>query len=85
MHTIWPAVQRCYASQGRGALVVDLTIHLGASNPFLYFSKEEIEQHADPDDLRLVNQYNPQSEFVIILLKESTNVTYCVQNHLAQS
>ena len=84
MHVLWPAAQRAYASAGRGALVVDLTTLMGTGHPFLYSPKADIAEHADADDLRMVNQYNPQRELVIILLKANErSSTYRVQSPLA--
>jgi hypothetical protein len=67
MHVLWPAAQKAFTSAGRGALVVDLTTLLGTGHPFLYSPKADIGQ--DADALRMVNQYNPKRELVIMLLK----------------
>lgn len=34
LHVLWPAAQNAYASEGRGAIVVDLTTRLGTGTPF---------------------------------------------------
>lgn len=79
-HILWPAAQSAYATEGRGALVVDLTARLGTGHPFYYSPKADIAEHADADALRMVNQYNPQRELVIILLKsEQRTSTYRLQ------
>jgi len=84
-HVLWPAVQRAYASVGRGALVVDITALLGTGHPFYYSPKADIAEHADADALRMVNQYNPQRELVIILLKaDERTSTYRMQSPLAR-
>ena len=86
LHVLWPAAQNAYASAGRGALVVDLTTLLGTGHPFLYSPKADIAEHADADALRMVNQYNPQRELVIVLLKsEERASTYRVQSPLARA
>ncbi len=80
---LWPTAQKAYALQGRGALVVDLTIRIGTGLPCIYFTREEVAQHADADSLHMVDQYNPRREFVIILLKVGTQTSaYCVENRL---
>lgn len=85
MHILWPAAQNAYASEGRSALVVDLTTLLGTGHPFLYSPKADIAEHTDTDALRMVNQYNPQRELVIILLKsDDRSSTYRVQSPLAR-
>lgn len=80
MYVLWPAAQNAYASKGRGALVVDLTTLMGTGHPFLYSPKADIVEHADTDALRMVTQYDPQRELVIILLKsEERSSTYRLQ------
>ena len=80
MHILWPAAQNAYTTEGKGALVVDLTTRLGTGHPFLYAPKANIIAYDDPDALRMVTQYDPQRELVIILLKsEERASTYRLQ------
>jgi hypothetical protein len=60
-----------YAESGRGAIVVDTTSQPipGAGHPFAYFPQEEIEESGDEDTKRLVRQYDPATDFVVMLLK----------------
>jgi hypothetical protein len=80
LHVLWPAAQNAYATKGRGALVVDLTTRLGTGHPFFYATKANVVEYDDPDALRMVNQYNPKLELVIILFKsEERTSTYRLQ------
>jgi len=70
-----------FEDEGRGAIVVDTTIQPvpGAGNPFGYFPQELIEQQDDEDITRMVAEYDPTQEFVVVLLKrEDRTSTYRV-------
>jgi hypothetical protein len=41
----------------------------GAGHPFGYFSQEQIEELGDEDTSRMVTEYEPAQEFVVVLLK----------------
>jgi hypothetical protein len=43
----------------------------GAGHPFGYFSQEQIEELGDEDTGRMVTEYDPEQEFVVVLLKPS--------------
>jgi hypothetical protein len=60
-----------FDGSGRGALVVDTRQQpiLGLGHPFGYVAQEHIEEYADDDTRRMVKQYDPEVEFVIVLLK----------------
>ena len=60
-----------FEDEGRGAIVVDTTIQPmpGAGNPFGYFPQELIEGQDDEDITRMVAEYDPTQEFVVVLLK----------------
>ena len=71
-HILWSAAKTAFNDFGRGAIVVDTTSEPipGAGHPFGYFSRTQLEQHDDEDTKRLVREYNPRKEFVVMLLKE---------------
>lgn len=71
LHVFIPAAKEGYEQAGRGALVVDTTVQPspGAGHPFGYSSQEQINEHDDEDIKRLVREYNPPSELVIVMLK----------------
>jgi hypothetical protein len=60
-----------FKDEGRGAIVVDVMSQPvpGAGHPFGYFSQETIEQQDDEDITRMVAEYDPAQEFVVVLLK----------------
>ena len=59
------------AELGRGAIVVDITETPvpGAGHPFGYVSQEQIDLAGDEDTKRLVREYIPDQELVVMLLK----------------
>jgi hypothetical protein len=56
---------------GRGAIVVDTTSLPvpGAGHPFGYFSQEQVDEYGDEDSRRMVADYHPEQELVLVLLK----------------
>ena len=66
------AARLAYQGSGRGAIVVDTTIEPipGVGHPFGYFSQEQIDEYDDEDTTRMVGEYDPEQEFVLVLLKE---------------
>lgn len=81
-HILWPAAKTAFNDFGRGAIVVDTISQPipGAGHPFGYFSREQLEEYDDEDTKRMVREYKPKSEFVILLLKaENCNSTYRIQ------
>jgi len=67
----WPAATDAYVELGRGAIVVDTTQRPipGLGNPFGYFIQAEIEKKDDEDAKRMVREYDPDREFVLVMLK----------------
>lgn len=80
-HVFWPAATAAFAEQGRGALVVDTTSRpTGKGNPFAYLPQEVVDQRDDEDIKRMVREYDPEREFVVVLLKSRERTsTYRVQ------
>jgi hypothetical protein len=60
-----------FKEEGRGAIVVDITSQPvpGAGHPFGYFTQETIAEQDDEDITRMVAEYDPAQEFVVVLLK----------------
>jgi hypothetical protein len=76
MHVFWPAAQKQYQQHGRGAVVVDTTSRpTGAGHPFTYYPQAQVNETEDEDAQRMVREYDPQSEMVIILLKPQDRVS----------
>ena len=81
----WTAAQQQYQEQGREAIVVDTTVQPveGKGNPFAHFPQEKVEKGTDADVQRMVKQYDPEREMVVMLLKPEERVsTYRVQMRL---
>ena len=66
-----------FKDEGRGAIVVDVTSQPlpGAGHPFAYFDQEIIEQQDDRDVTRIVAEYDPAQEFVVVLLKPQDRIS----------
>jgi len=67
----WMAASVAFGDAKRSAIVVDTTSRpiLGAGHPFGYFPQERIEEQGDEDTGRIVAEYDPIREFVVVLLK----------------
>ena len=67
----WAVATAALEDAGRGAIVVDTTLEpvAGAGNPFAYFSQEQVEERGNEDTQRMVAEYDPTQEFVVVLLK----------------
>lgn len=75
-HLFWPAAQEQYEKLGRGAIVIDTTSRpLGTGNPFTYCPQEVINQTDDQDEQRMVREYDPETEIVVVLLKHNGRVS----------
>ena len=67
----WITASLAYEDLGRGAIVVDTTTRLpGAGHPFVYAPQEVIEERENEDARRMVREYDPSKEVVIMLWKE---------------
>lgn len=54
---------------GRGAIIVDAVANrLGDGAFFTYFPKEQMEHIADEEVSKLVDKYDPEKEFIVLLL-----------------
>lgn len=71
------AAQIAFAGTGRGAIVIDTTIQPlpEGGHPFAYFSQDQIEEDEDEDIKRMVREYEPTQEFVLVLLKEQNRTS----------
>ncbi len=66
----WKSATEQYKSEGRGALYVDTTKRpTGHGNPFAYFPQKTVEELEDKDVIRMVKNYDPDTEIVIVLIK----------------
>jgi len=70
LHVLWPAAERSYKEQGRGAIVVDTTSRpTGEGNPFYYMDEEGLRAMEHTDALRMARAYAPTWELITMLLK----------------
>jgi hypothetical protein len=66
----WPLAKEVFKEAGRGVIVVDVTSQPeGKGHPFGYFSQEELAKFEDEDTDRMLNNYDTETEFVILVLK----------------
>ena len=67
----WMAAMAAFGDTGRGAVVVDTTPEPvpGAGNPFAYYSQEQLEEQGGEDTKRMVAEYDPAHELILLLLK----------------
>ena len=78
----WAAATASFEESGRGAIVVDTTTQPGsdAGHPFGYLSQAELEQDGDQDIKRMLSEYTPSRELVLLLLKpENRTSTYRIR------
>jgi hypothetical protein len=77
LHVFWPAAQLGYEEWGRGAITIDTTARPvpGKGNPMWYLSQDLVNERFTEDEQRMVREYQPESEFVTILLKKLGRVS----------
>ncbi len=76
------AAAMAFEETGRGAIVVDTTIQPlpDAGHPFGYLAQETVQEDLDEDTRRMVQEYEPAQEFVLVLLKPVNRTsTYRIQ------
>jgi len=87
LDVFWTTATTALEDTGRGAIVIDTTLEPvpGAGNPFAYFSQEQVEERGNEDTQRMVAEYDPTQEFVVVLLKPGDHVsTYRVGTALPE-
>jgi hypothetical protein len=73
----WTAAINAFEDVGRGAVVVDTTTQPipDAGNPFTYYSQEQIEEKSNEDTKRIVAEYDPMRELILVLLKSGNRTS----------
>ena len=67
----YSAAMLAYQDLGRGAIVVETNFRLPqGGHPAAYLTEEQIARYEDEDITRMVTDYTPEEELVVILLKE---------------
>ncbi len=71
LHIFWPAATDAYAQAGRGAIIVDAAQQPveGLGHPFGYFAQSFVEERDIEDVKRMVREYDPDNEIVVVMLK----------------
>jgi hypothetical protein len=77
LHLFWMAALAAFEDAGRGAIVVDTTLEpiSNAGNPFAYCSQEQVEQQGSEDVKRMVTEYDPTHELILVLLKSDDRIS----------
>ena len=69
------AVRKVFDHVGRGAVVIDVTMPpVDDGHPFSYWPQSDLEKKNDDEVNRLVREYAPQEELVVILLKPKKTI-----------
>ena len=77
VHVFQPAAQQQHKALGRGAIVVDTTVQPTADrgHPFWYYTQAQVNETHDRDAQRMVREYDPEVDMVIVLLKPQDRVS----------
>jgi hypothetical protein len=77
LDAFWATATAAFEDAGRGAMVVDTTLQPvpGTGHPFAYFPQDQVEEQGDEDTRRMVAEYDPIQEFVVVLLKPGDRVS----------
>ena len=74
------AAEFAYQQLGRGAIVVETTFQApGGGHPAAYLTEEAIFRYEDADINRLIKEYMPETELVVVLLKQERTSAYRVR------
>lgn len=71
-----------FADAGRGAIVVDTTMQPipGGGHLFGYFDQEFVQKELGEDTRRMVQEYDPAQELILVLLKaDNRTSTYRIR------
>ena len=81
LEILWPVAHEQFQKHGPGAIVVDTTVRpIGTGHPFTYMPRSTVNASSSADTQRMVREYDPKSEMVIVLLKKiRRESTYRVQ------
>jgi hypothetical protein len=76
LDVFWHSATQGSQCAGRGAIFVDVAARpMGNRNLFTYFTADEVERYENEAIDRLVAEYNPDEEFIIVLLKPKQKVS----------
>lgn len=85
LHVLLPAAIKAHAVEGRGAILVDCTTTVQGVHRFCFAPRADMPPD-DVETLRMVDDYNPTAEVVIVLIKKKERTsTYRVgSQHLME-
>jgi hypothetical protein len=86
-YLLWPAASEAFTEVGRGAIVFDKTEPQKATNlAFGYLPQSIFEAGNNEEVKRQLREYNPEEEFVVVMLKPSRTMnSYVVRPGRAES
>ena len=81
LHVFWPAATTAFGEHGRGAFMVDTTVRNERGvHPFGYFPQAVVNTSDDEKVKRIVSEYDPEHEFVVIMIRPDEHIsTYRVR------
>ena len=80
LDVFWAAASGAYELGGRGAVAVDARQWPSAGRPpdqiaFGYFTQANVDKRDDEDVKRMVREYDPAQELVLVLLKSNDRLS----------
>jgi hypothetical protein len=90
LELFWNAAAAAFEQKGRGVVTVDLVAWPREGIPpdhvtFVYLAQAKIEEFHDEDVIRFVQEYKPEREFVIMLLKLHDRSAYKIPVQFVES
>lgn len=78
----WSVATSGFRDEGRGAVIVDVLTETACGNPFSYVPQATLNPDEHNSIADLIQTYDPNHEFVIVLLKDEEHTTaYQVHVH----
>ena len=83
LDSFWPLANNEYERFGRGVIVVDTTSQpTGGGHPYGYVTLVEAEKQGLQDASRMIGEYDPKNEFVVLLWKSEGRISTYRIKHL---
>ncbi len=76
LDVFWYSASMAARQIGRGAIFADAIARpLGQKNLFTYFTLEEVAEYENEDINEMIESYEPDEEFVIVILKKEGHMS----------
>lgn len=76
LDSFWPLAKSEFEQGGRGAILVDTTSQSsGGGHPYGYMTEADMELYDFGDTNRMLGEYDPEKEFVIVLWKSEDRIS----------